>query len=138
MTNSAFGRIRIGAAFAAAFLAATAIAPAADSGPRGDVAAIRKLLTHAGGRCPMSVPTVATNGNFALATVEERGVCDIASVTVLKRAAGTWRSLGGIGGVADACTVHAKGVPLAVSATLVRRFTGSSDPSLVSTTHCKP
>lgn len=124
--------------FAILYLAAAAGIARADSGPRADVTAIRKLLTHPGGKCPQSVSNVAIYSGYALATVLQRGACDAGFVVVLGGGATRWRSIGAIGGVPDACSVHAKGVPLTKSATLVRRFTGSNDPSLTSTAHCKP
>ena len=108
----------------------------ADSGPHGDVAAIRKVLTH-GGKCPQSVLNVAVSGAYALATTLQRGACDVGFVTVLKRNGSTWKMTGGVGGVPDACTVHSQGVPLTVASTLVRKLTGTNNPSLVSTSACK-
>ena len=124
-------------AFCAAALVLSAAIPArADTGPASDTAAIRKLATVAGGRCPQRVSHVSVSGNYGLATVEQHGACDSAVVWVFARKGGAWRSTGGIGGVPDACAIHSKGVPLAIAPGLIRAFTGSSDASLTSTKSC--
>ena len=117
-----------------AFLAALS-ARAANSGPPGDVMAIRKVFPAKFGRCTQRVDRIAVRGSYALATVLETGACDAAGVWVLQKR-GTWRTLGGIGGVPDACTVHSKGVPLSVAGPLVAAFNGTSNPSLTSTKTC--
>jgi hypothetical protein len=99
---------------AAAILFFPAFAARADTGPAADTVAIRKLAT-------------ISNGH---------GACDAATVWVFARKGGAWRSTGGIGGVPDACTIHSKGVPLAIAPGLIRAFTGSSNASLTSTKSC--
>lgn len=108
----------------------------ADTGPRSDTAAIRKLATVSKSACPQTVSHVSVSGNYGLATVEQRGRCDMAAVWVFARKGGVWRSTGAIGGVPTACTIHMKGVPLAIAPGLIRVFTGSSDASLTSTSSC--
>ena len=112
------------------------LAARADTGPRSDIAAIRSLATVSGGRCPQRVSHVSVSGSYALATVEQHGACDSATVWVFARKGRTWHSTGGIGGVPDACTIHSKGVPLAIAPGLIRAFTGSSDASLTSIKSC--
>jgi hypothetical protein len=108
----------------------------ADTGPAADIVAIRKLATISNGRCPQRVSHVSVSGSYGLATVEQHGACDAATVWVFARKGGAWRSTGGIGGVPDACTIHSKGVPLAIAPGLIRAFTGSSNASLTSTKSC--
>jgi hypothetical protein len=121
---------------AAAIILCATIPARADTGPRSDTAAIRKIATVATGKCPQRVSHVSVNGNYALATVEEHGACDMAAVWVYARKGGAWRATGAIGGVPDACSIHSKGVPLAIAPALIRAFTGSSDSSLTSTKAC--
>jgi hypothetical protein len=121
---------------AAAIVLWAPLSARADTGPRSDTAAIRKLATVSNGRCPQRVSHVSVSGNYGLATVEQHGACDAAVVWVFARKGGAWRSTGGIGGVPDACTIHSKGVPLAIAPGLIRAFTGSSDASLTSTKSC--
>ncbi len=124
-------------AVCAAAVALCATIPArADTGPRTDTTAIRKIATVSTGKCPQRVSQVSVNGNYALATVEERGACDAAAVWVYVRKGGGWRSTGAIGGVPDACSIHSKGVPLAIAPALIRAFTGTSNASLTSTKAC--
>ena len=108
----------------------------ADTGPRSDTAAIRKIATVSNSKCPQRVSHVSADGDYALATVEQRGACDAAAVWIFGRKAGKWKTLGGIGGVPDACSIHAKGVPSAIAPRLIRAFTGSSDASLTSMKNC--
>ncbi len=121
---------------ATAILFCPALAARADTGPSSDTAAIRRLATVSNARCPQRVSHVSVSGSYGLATVEQHGACDMAAVWVFTRKGGTWRSTGAIGGVPDACTIHSKGVPLAVAPSLIRAFTGSSDASLISTKSC--
>ncbi len=121
---------------AAGILLCSAVAARADTGPSSDTAAIRKLATVSKGHCPQRVSHVSVSGSYGLATVEEHGACDMAAVWVFARKGRAWRSTGAIGGVPDACTIHSKGVPLAIAPGLIRAFTGSSDPSLTSTKSC--
>lgn len=121
---------------AAAVVLSAAVTARADTGTASDIAAIRRLATVSNSRCPQRVSHVSVSGNYALATVEQRGACDSAVVWVFARKGGTWRSTGGLGGVPDACTIHSKGVPLAIAPGLIRIFTGSSDASLTSTKSC--
>jgi hypothetical protein len=125
------------AAFCAvAIVLCAPVAARADTGPRSDTAAIRKLASVSKGPCPQVVSHVSVSGNYALATVEQHGKCDAAVVWVFARTGGVWHSTGGIGGVPDACSIHSKGVPLAIAPGLIRVFTGSSDASLTSTKSC--
>lgn len=123
-------------AFAAIVALSGAVpANAADVGSPAEVMAIRKVFPAKFGRCTQRVDRIAVRGSYALATVLETGACDAAGVWVLQKR-GTWRTLGGIGGVPDACTVHSKGVPLSVAGPLVAAFNGTSNPSLTSTRTC--
>jgi hypothetical protein len=121
---------------AAAFVFCATAGARADTGPGSDTAAIRKLATVSNGRCPQRVSHVSVSGNYGLATVEQHGACDIAAVWVFARKGGAWHSTGAIGGVPDACSIHSKGVPLAIAPGLIHAFTGSSDASLTSTKSC--
>jgi len=121
---------------ASAIIFCASTAARADTGPRSDTAAIRKLATVSKAPCPQRVSHVSVNGNYALATVEQRGSCDMAAVWVYARKGGIWHSTGAIGGVPDACAIHSKGVPLSIAPALIRAFTGTSDTSLTSTKRC--
>lgn len=116
-------------------LSAGAPSPARAAGSTADVAAIRHVFPAKSGRCTQRVDHVAIRGSYALATLLQTGGCDAAVVMVLQKR-GTWRTIGGLGGVPDACTVHSKGVPLSVAGPLVAAFNGSSNPSLTSTKSC--
>lgn len=124
------------AAMAGAVLIVAALpANAANVGSAADIAAIRKYVPARFGRCTQRVDHVAVRGSYALATVLQTGGCDSAVVWVLQKR-GTWRRLGAIGGVPDACTVHSQGVPLGNAGPLVAAFTGTPNPSLTSTKAC--
>jgi hypothetical protein len=121
---------------AAAIVLCAPFAARADTGSPRDAAAIRKLATVSKGPCPQRVSHVSAIGNYALATVEQRGSCDAAAVWVYARKGGAWHSTGVIGGVPDACAIHSRGVPLSIAPALIRVFTGTSDASLTSTKSC--